>query len=93
MGFIINFIIGSYVAAAFFLIFDKLGTEHLIIKCTMGSLILWFIFELIFTVAIEDKYIPIRPVADHLVHIIGTASFGLTLGLLLRALAFKKQPA
>ena len=83
MGFVVNFIIGCYVSSAFYLLFKKLGDDHIIIKCTIGSLILWFIFEVAFTCMIEDKYIPLRPVIDHYVHLIGTMSFGATVGWLL----------
>jgi hypothetical protein len=91
LGFILNFIIGSYVAIGAYLFFTRFGSEHLVIKCTLGSLMIWFIFELTFTALIEDKYMPIRPVIDHIQHILGTASFGITLGLLLRACVFKER--
>lgn len=88
IGFIINFIIGGHLAAAFYLLFKWLGDEHIVVKCILGSMMLWFVFELGFTSLIEDKYIPIRPIADHIVHITGTAAFGLTVGVFMRLLLF-----
>lgn len=91
MGFICNFIVGSFVGAVYYLVFKKLGTQHLVIKCVMGSLIIWLVFEVVFSFMIEGIHIPMRPISDHLVHITGTASFGLALGIFLRLLVFKKK--
>lgn len=93
MGFIINFVIGCYIASAFYLFFEKFGSQHVVMKSTVGSLMIWFIFELAFTALIEDKYIPIRPVADHYVHIIGTALFGVTMGCFLKQFLYKNGHA
>jgi hypothetical protein len=90
MGFIINFIIGSYIGAMFYLVLYKLGAQHLVLKCIMGSLLVWFVFEFAFTFMIEGIYIDIRPISDHLVHIAGTAAFGLTLGIFLKLLVFNR---
>lgn len=91
MGFIINFVLGSYVGMLFYLVSKKLGTEHLIIKAALCSSLVWFIFELGFTALIEDQYIPMRPVIDHYVHIIGTVTFGITTGVLLKLCIFRKR--
>jgi hypothetical protein len=91
MGFVLNFIVGCYVSAIFFLLFKKLGDDHLVIKCAIGSLIIWLLFEVSFTFMIEGQYIPLRPVLDHYVHVLGTLFFGVADGLLLRAFIFKRN--
>lgn len=91
MGFLINFIIGGHVAVLLYLSFKKLGSDHLVIKCTFCSMLLWLAFETAFTALIEDKYIPMRPVIDHYAHALGTAAFGLSVGVFLRVFLFKKK--
>jgi hypothetical protein len=88
IGFLVNFIIGGHVGVLFYLLFKKLGSAHIVIKSTLCSMLLWLAFETAFTALIEDKYIPIRPIADHYVHAIGTAVFGLTLGVFFKAILF-----
>lgn len=92
MGFILNFIVGSQAGVLFYLLFKRLGNRHLVLKCILGSLPLWLIFELVFTALIEGKSIPERSLADHYVHITGTAVFGLTVGIFMRMILFKKEP-
>lgn len=89
MGFVLNAVIGLQVGVLFYLAFMKLGSEHIVIKCTCGSLILWFLFEALFTFVIEGKEIPERSISDHYVHFIGTAAYGLTVGVFLRLLLFR----
>jgi hypothetical protein len=91
IGFLVNFIIGGHVAVLFYLIFKKLGTAHIVIKSTFCGMLLWLAFETAFTALIEDKYIPMRPITDHYVHALGTAAFGLTLGISLRIFLFKRK--
>lgn len=89
MGLLVNFIIGVQVGVAFYLVFKWLGAEHVVIKCTVGSMILWFAFELVFTTGIEGKDIPLRAVSDYYVHAIGTAAYGATVGALMKACLFR----
>jgi hypothetical protein len=91
IGFIINFIIGSYVSALLYLVFTKLGHDHLIIKAAMGCLLLWFVFETGFSMFIENHVIPIRPIADLFVHLAGTAAYGLSVGVFLKIFIFRKE--
>jgi hypothetical protein len=90
MGFIIDFLVGSFFAVLLYFIFKKVGLCHLVIKTTMCSLLAWLICELIFTSIIEGKYIDIRPINDYYSHIFSTMIFGITLGLLFKKYIFKK---
>lgn len=91
IGLAINFIVGFYVGLIFYLAFRKIGDEHLVLKTTMGSFAMWLAFEAGFTVCIEETYIPMRSIADHFVHLAGTAAFGSVMGALLKVCLFKNK--
>lgn len=91
MGFIVDALVSSVVAFLFCLALEKLGSNYLIIKVTMASLLSWFACELVFTLTLEGKSIEIRPISDYYSHILGAMVFGITLGLLFRKFLFKNS--
>lgn len=93
LGFIIDALVSSVIAFLFCYGLEKLGSNYLLIKVTMASLLAWFVCELVFTVAFEGKYIPIRSVNDYYSHILGAALFGVVLGLLYKKYLFKGKTA
>lgn len=92
IGMFINFIVGGLTAVIFYIVFEKWwDTNLVVIKCIIGSWIAWLVYEIMFTAIIEGKSIQVRPISDHVVHIISTGIYGLTLGLLLKGLIYNKK--
>ncbi|MEH7106991.1 hypothetical protein [Bacillus sp. JJ1764] len=90
IGIIVDFLVGSVFSILLYLLYEKLGSNYLVIKTAFCSLLAWLFCELLFTATVEGKYIPIRPINDYYSHIVSAAIFGLTLGLLLNKFGFKK---
>jgi predicted tellurium resistance membrane protein TerC len=90
IGLIVDLLVSSLLSVILYLIFEKFGSTHLVIKTAVCSLLAWLGCELLFTAIIEGKYIRIRPLNDYYSHIISTLIFGLTLGLLLKKYIFNK---
>lgn len=93
MGFIVDALVSSVIAFLFCYALEKLGSNYLLIKVTLASLLAWFVCELIFTIAFEGKYISIRPLSDYYSHILGACLFGIVLGLLFKKYLFKGKSA
>jgi hypothetical protein len=91
MGFILNLVVGSVVGTVFYLLFKKYGSAHIVIKTVVGSLLLWLLYELEFTAFVETKSIPLRSSADYYVHLLGTAVYGLVVGIALKWFLFTKE--
>ncbi|MDP4146699.1 MAG: hypothetical protein Q8936_19845 [Bacillota bacterium] len=90
LGLIVDFTVSGVVATLLYLVLGKIGSKYLVIKTLGGSLLAWFVTELLFTSTIEGKYIPIRPISDYYCHIFGAVAFGVTLGVLFKRFIFKK---
>lgn len=90
MGLIVNFIVGSCVSVFIYLLLKKKGHGLIVLKCVMAGLITWILWEFIFTLTIEGKTIPIRPINDYYNHLFGTFVFGVSVGLLQNRYIFKK---
>lgn len=90
MGFFISCIIGGISSSLLYLVLQKIGIEHIIIKTAIVSLLLWVLLELIFTFSIEGRFIDIRPVNDYYLHLIGAVIFGTTQGILFKRYLFKE---
>lgn len=90
MGMIINFIVGGCVAVLVYILIERTGKELILIKNIAASLLIWFIFESIFTIFFEGLLDVTRPISDHYVHLVGTTAYGITQGLLFKVILFKK---
>lgn len=90
LGMIINFIVGGFVAILLYFLLEKIGGEFILIINIGASLIVWFVFESAFTVFFEGLLDVNRSISDHYVHLVGTTIYGITQGLLLKAILFKK---
>lgn len=83
LGVIISSILGGSFAILFYYALMKLGPDYLFIKGISAGLVLWIFLETFFTWLIEGpKLIPLRPVSDYYIHIMGASLYGFTLGLL-----------
>lgn len=82
IGLILNIIVGGLTGIVFYYVLQKIGSDYLIIKSAGVGVISWVIFELLFTVTVEGKYIDIRPISDYYTHIIGSVTFGISQGIL-----------
>lgn len=91
MGLFVDALISGTLAIIFCLIFEKLGSDYLVIKTMLGSFIAWLAFELLLTSTIEGKFIAIRPMRDYYSHILGTMVFGIMLGVLIKRFYFSKS--
>lgn len=93
MGLIINFITGAILGILIYLALKKWGDRYTVIICCSVSAVMWLLWENVFTAYIENKTVPLRPVSDYYVHLIGSLAYGLTLGLMMKNIIFnKKQP-
>lgn len=93
IGFILNIIVGSALSVLLFLVLKRWGNRYVFVECLMASSFIWLLYELFFTLAIENKTIEIRPINDYYNHMVGTIIFGLSMGLLLKRFIFKKTAA
>jgi undecaprenyl pyrophosphate phosphatase UppP len=90
MGMIINFIVGGFVAILLYLLLEKIAGKFILIINIGASLLVWFVFESAFTAFFEGLLDVYRPISDHYVHLVATTIYGITQGLLFKAILFKK---
>jgi len=90
MGLCITPVVGALVAILLYHLFIKYGSEHLVIKCVGASMLMWIALELVFTMYIEGRFFPIRPVSDYYAHLIAAVIFGITEGILFNRFLFYK---
>ena len=93
LGLYINFIIGGLVGLMFYYLIKYIGQANLIVKSTFVGMLASVIAEVIFSSVIEGTYIPLRPIGDYYLHIVGSAGFGLTMGIAFKAYIFFKDTA
>jgi hypothetical protein len=91
MGLFISPVIGGFSAILLYFSLLRLGSDYIVIKCVMVSILLWIALELFFTMFIEGKFIDIRPINDYYNHLVGTIIFGITEGILIRKFLFIKS--
>jgi hypothetical protein len=90
LGMIINFIIGGFVAVLLYLLIEKTRIEIVMTINIAASLLIWFIFESMFTVFFEGLLNVTREISDHYVHLVGTTIYGITQGLLFKTIFFRR---
>lgn len=91
MGLIIYFITGSILGVLIYLILKRWGHRYAILICVLATTLMWFTYENIMTSTIEGKTVPLRPVSDYYVHLIGSICYGVTMGLMMKGFIFKKN--
>lgn len=91
IGLINNFIIGGFFGVVFYYSLILLGRDYLFLKAICASLFFWILSEIIFTSAIEGRYIDVRPFSDYYVHLIGATSYGATMGWLFKRYLFARD--
>jgi hypothetical protein len=93
LGAIISLLIGSSMAAFLYQCHEKHGTNGIIIRSLFTALLVWLFLEAVFTIFFTGLLDLSRPMNEHYVYLIGMAATGLTLGILLKTLVFKKTAA
>jgi hypothetical protein len=92
MGFFVSSFLGGFSALIFYYALNKLGSDYLLIKGLFTGLIVFLVLETIFTWLIEGpKLIPLRPMSDYFIHMLGSSIFGSTMGILFKRYLLKNQ--
>jgi len=90
LGLLMSFLVASTISVFFYYSTKILGTDYLISKSILISLIAWGIIETLFVAIIEGpQLINPRPINDYYLHMIGNIIFGLTMGILFKKYLFK----
>jgi hypothetical protein len=90
IGLIVNFVIGSILGALVYLMLRTWGHRFTIINSIACTLIMWFIWETVFTITIEGKLVPYRPMGSYYKHMICSLVHGSSMGLMLKQFIFSK---
>jgi hypothetical protein len=93
IGFFVTSAVAGVLSVILYLMFLKLGAQHLIIKSIGISIVMWIVLELVFTFAIERKIIEERPLSGYYGHLIDSIIFGIVLGALLKRYLFNEKKA
>ncbi|CQR73764.1 hypothetical protein SOV_32480 [Sporomusa ovata DSM 2662] len=88
IGFIVDCIAGGFIGIILYYALIILERDYLVVKGVATSLFFWFGAEMIFTSTIEGRFIPLRPISDYYVHLIGATAYGVTMGLLFKTYLF-----
>lgn len=90
MGFVVCSVLSSVIAILFYYILKKIGSDFLVIKSVLTSLLVWITLETVFVWLIEGPgLVPIRPISDYYLHLFGSIIFGATLGVFMNKYVFK----
>lgn len=84
LGIVTSSIVGSIIAVLLYHSLKKLGTDYIVIKGFVAGIFGWGITEFIYTWIIEGRRFAHRPVSDYYTELIGSAIFGIVLGMLFR---------
>jgi hypothetical protein len=90
LGSIISLLIGGCIGVYLYTCHEKHGTIGIIIRSFAISLLVWFFFETVFTIFYAGLLDLTRPINEHYVYLLGIAVSGITMGILLKTLIFKK---
>ena len=77
MGLFVSSVVGGLIGVLLYLAFIKLGSEHLIIKSIATSILMWVALEFVFTILIEGKLIPVRPISGYYSHLFSAIIYGI----------------
>lgn len=90
MGFVVVSVLSSTISVMLYYALSKIGSDYLLAKSILASLLVWIALETIFVWLIEGpRLVPIRPVSDYYLHMFGATIFGLTMGLLMKKYIFE----
>lgn len=92
-GFIVNLYAGGLTGVLLYIFLEKYGSLCIIFKAVGLSALAWFLVECFATAYFEGKTLPLRPLEDYIVHVIGAIANGFALGLLFRWFLYRKQKA
>ena len=89
LGLYVNFVIGGLVGLIFYYVIKSIGQANLIVKAAFVGMLSSAIAEILFSASIEGRFIPIRPISDYYLHIVGALLFGITMGIAFKYCIFK----
>lgn len=90
MGMVMSFLVASSISVVFYYSTKIIGTDYMIAKSILISIIAWGVIETLFVAIIEGpNLIDPRPINDYYIHMIGNIIFGFTMGMLFKKYLFK----
>ena len=90
IGFLLDCTIGAILGGGIYLVLKRWGYRHAIAICILSGLIMWLLWEIIYTINIEGHTIERRMISGYLNHFINTITYGTFLGLTLKRFIFNK---
>lgn len=90
LGLIISLIIGFFLGRYVYTCIEKKDARDVIIRSTMSFVFTWLIAEVVYTVFYAGLMDITRPINDHYVYLAGMAISGLTSGLLIKTILYRK---
>lgn len=91
IGLLVNFVVGSILGTIVYLMLRTWGHRFTIIISIACTLIMWFIWEIVFTINIEGEIVPYRSMASYYKHLICSLVYGTSMGLMLKQFIFSKE--
>lgn len=90
MGFVVNFIVGGAIAVLLNRALSRFGADNVVNKALAATLAAWFLMRLFYTAFIDGRLVDPRPMAQYYVHLAGAVATGVSLGLLMKGVLFRK---
>ncbi|WP_027628668.1 hypothetical protein [Ruminiclostridium cellobioparum] len=90
LGFVIEGSIGVIISAVLFKLVKETGGKYILLKSVITGIVAWIIIEILITLIVEGKTIPLRELKAYYTHLIGAIGFGITQGLLFKRYILNK---
>ncbi|EMS69936.1 hypothetical protein [Ruminiclostridium cellobioparum] len=90
LGFVIEGSIGVIISIVLFKLVKETGEKYILLKSVITGIVAWIIIEILITMIVEGKTIPLRELAAYYTHLIGAIGFGITQGLLFKRYILSK---
>jgi hypothetical protein len=90
MGLLVSVTVGVFSAIILYYLLILTGSDNVVIKSVMGSVLLWLALEMFFTMFIEGRFFSIRPISSYYVHLVAAIIFGISEGILFNRILFDK---
>lgn len=72
IGFLLECTIGAILGGGIYLLLKRWGHRHIIVICILCGLIMWIVWEVIYTINIEGNTVERRMISGYLNHFINT---------------------
>lgn len=90
LGFVIEGSIGVIISAVLFKLVKETGGKYILLKSVITGIVAWIINEILITMIVEGKTMPLRELEAYYTHLIGAIGFGITQGLLFKRYILNK---